>query len=181
VPSKPLPSAIPTRGVRQLGFLGSDYATARSRLAASSSSVRRRELHCDHLPTSTAVHDFEQRTMATSANGASDTLGMGPSTRYILFSSLCQFMVFMCYVVSVTFNMSWMFVYVILMLAGMFRLTYLYIFYHDLGAYMIYNLVVIFVLSYLGTYEHVDHPFCIHVNIYDAMLQLLIIIHVITM
>jgi hypothetical protein len=45
---------------------------------------------------------------------------------------------------------------------------------------MIYNLVVIFVLSYVGTYEHVDHPFCIHVNIYDAMLQLFIIIHVIT-
>jgi hypothetical protein len=46
---------------------------------------------------------------------------------------------------------------------------------------MIYNLAVIFVLSYLGTYEHVDHPFYIHVNIYDAMLQLFIIIHVITM
>jgi hypothetical protein len=54
-------------------------------------------------------------------------------------------------------------------------------FYHDLGSYMIYNLVVIFVLSYLGTYEHVDHSFCIHVNIYDAMLQLFITIHVITM
>jgi hypothetical protein len=77
--------------------------------------------------------------------------------------------------------MPWMFVYVILMLAGTFRLLCLYIFYHDLGSYMIYNLVFIFVLSYLGTYEHVDHPFCIHVNIYDAMLQLFIIIYVITM
>jgi hypothetical protein len=77
--------------------------------------------------------------------------------------------------------MSWMFVYVILMLTGMFRLSCLYVFYHDLGSYMIYNIVVIFVLSYLGTYEHVDHHFCIHVNIYDAMLQSLIIIHVITM
>jgi hypothetical protein len=45
---------------------------------------------------------------------------------------------------------------------------------------MIYNLVVIFALFYLGTYEHVDHPFCIHVNIYNVMLQLFIIIHVIT-
>jgi hypothetical protein len=45
---------------------------------------------------------------------------------------------------------------------------------------MIYNLAVIFVLSYFGTYEHVDHYFCINVNIYDAMLQLFIIIHVIT-
>jgi hypothetical protein len=71
--------------------------------------------------------------------------------------------------------------YVILMLAGMFRLSCLYVFDNNLGSYMIYNLTVIFVLSYLSTYEHVDHPFCIHVNIYDAMLQLFIIIHVITM
>jgi hypothetical protein len=49
------------------------------------------------------------------------------------------------------------------------------------GSYMIYNIAVIFVLSYLGTYEHVDHYFYIHLNIYDAMLQLFIIIHVITM
>jgi hypothetical protein len=104
-----------------------------------------------------------------------------PSAGYILFSSLCQFMVFMWYVVSVTFYMPWMFVYVILMLAGIFRLSCLYVFDNDLVSYMIYNLVVIFVLSYLGTYEHVDHHFCIHVNIYDAMLQLFIIIHVITM
>jgi hypothetical protein len=52
-----------------------------------------------------------------------------------------------------------MFVYVILMLAGMFRLSCLYVFYNDLGSYMIDNIAVIFVLSYLGTYEHVDHPF----------------------
>jgi hypothetical protein len=97
--------------------------------------------------------------MTTSANGASDALGMGPSAGYILFSSLCQFMVSMCYVVSVTFYMSWMFIYVILVLAGMFRLSCLYVFYYDFGSYMIYNLVVIFVLSYLGICEHVDHPF----------------------
>jgi hypothetical protein len=41
--------------------------------------------------------------------------------------------------------MSWTFVYVILMLAGMFRLSCLYVCYNDLGSYMIYNLVVIFV------------------------------------
>jgi hypothetical protein len=73
-----------------------------------------------------------------------------------------------------------MFVYVILILTGMFRLSCLYVFYHDLGSHMIYNLAVIFALFYLGTYEHVDHPFCIHVNIYDAMLLLFIIIRVIT-
>jgi hypothetical protein len=151
-------------------FLGSDYVTARSQSAASSFSRRGRELHCDHLPASTAVHDFEKCTMATSVNGASDALGMGPSAGYILFSSLCQFLVFMCYIVSVSFYMPWMFIYVILMLAGMFRLSCLYVFYYDLGSYMIYNLTVIFVLSYLGIYEHINHPFCIHVNIYDAML-----------
>jgi hypothetical protein len=68
-------------------------------------------------------------------------------------------MVFMCYVVSVTFYMPWMFVYVILLLVGMFRLSCLYVFDHDHGSYMIYNLAVIFVLSYLGTYEYVDHFF----------------------
>jgi hypothetical protein len=114
-------------------------------------------------------------------NGASDALGMGPSARYILFLSLCQFMVFMCYVVSVTFYMPWIFIYVILVLAGIFILSCLYVFDYDLGSYMIYNLAVIFVLSYLGIYKHVDHAFCIHVNIYDAMLQLFIILHVITM
>jgi hypothetical protein len=97
--------------------------------------------------------------MATNANGAFDALGMGPSARDILFSSLCQFMMFMCYVVSVTLYMPWMFIYVILVLAGMFRLSCLYIFDYDLGSYMIYNLTVIFVLSYLGIYKHVDHPF----------------------
>jgi hypothetical protein len=66
----------PCSGSATIGFLGSDYATARSRSAASSSSGRGRELHYDHLPASTAVHDFEQRTMATNANGASDALGM---------------------------------------------------------------------------------------------------------
>jgi hypothetical protein len=75
-------------GSAAIRFLGSDYATARSQSAASSSSGHGRELHYDHLPASTAVHDFEQRTIATSANRASDALGMGPSAGYILFSSL---------------------------------------------------------------------------------------------
>jgi hypothetical protein len=52
-----------------------------------------------------------------------------------------------------------MFVYVIHMLASMFRLSCLYVFDHDHVLFMIYNLAVIFVLSHLGPYEHVDHPF----------------------
>ena len=42
-------------------------------------------LHCEHLPTSTVVHDFKQRTMS-DVNGASDALGMGPSAGYTLKS-----------------------------------------------------------------------------------------------
>jgi hypothetical protein len=38
---------------------------------------------------------------------------------------------------------------------------------------MIYNIAVIFILSYFDTYEHVDHPFYIHLNIYDIMLHVI--------
>jgi hypothetical protein len=155
--SESLADCVPCSGSAAIRFLGSDYATTHSQSAASSSSRRGRELHGDHLPASTAVHDFEQRTMTTSAIGASDALGMVPSAGYILFSSLCQFIVFICYVVFVTFYMPW--IYVILVFDCMFRLSCLYVFYHDLDSYMIYNLAVIFVLSYLGIYEHVNHPF----------------------
>jgi hypothetical protein len=127
--SEALAVCDPCSGSVVIRFLESDYATARSRSAASSSARHERELHCDHLPASTAVHDFKQRIMITSANGASNVLGMGPSAGYILFSSLCQFMMFMCYVDSVTFSIPWMFVYVILMLADIFRLSYLYVFF----------------------------------------------------
>jgi hypothetical protein len=63
-------------------------------------------LHCEHRPASTVVHDFDQRTMSTSANGASDVLGMGPSdvlgmgpsVGYILISviTVLVFTVFIC-------------------------------------------------------------------------------------
>ena len=45
------------------------------------------------------VHNFEQRTMSTSANEASDALGIGPSAGYILISVitvLCAFTVSIC-------------------------------------------------------------------------------------
>jgi hypothetical protein len=44
-------------------------------------------LHDKHLPTSTVVHDFEQRTRS-GANGASDALSMGP-TLNSLITVLC--------------------------------------------------------------------------------------------
>ena len=57
-------------------------------------------LHCEHLPTSTVVRDFEQRTMSTSANGASDALGMEPSAGYTLISVISVLCVFTQYVIS---------------------------------------------------------------------------------
>ena len=57
-------------------------------------------LHCEHLPASTVVHDFEQRTMS-SANGASDALGMGPSAGYSLISMITVF-----YILTVSISMS---------------------------------------------------------------------------
>ena len=56
-------------------------------------------LHCEHRPAPTVVRDFEQRTMLTSANGASDTLSMGPSAGYNLnsvFTSFCVLTVSIC-------------------------------------------------------------------------------------
>ena len=56
-------------------------------------------LHYEHFSASTAVHDFEQRTISTSANGASDALGMGLSAGYILISlstALCVLTVSIC-------------------------------------------------------------------------------------
>ena len=50
-------------------------------------------LHCEHRPASTVVHDFKQRTISTSANGAFDALGMGPSAGYILISMITVFCV----------------------------------------------------------------------------------------
>ena len=51
-------------------------------------------LHCEHLSASTAVRDFEQRTMSTIVNGASDALGMGPSAGYTLISVITVFCIF---------------------------------------------------------------------------------------
>ena len=48
-------------------------------------------LHCEHLRASTVVRDFEQHTISTSANGASDALDMGPSAGYSLISVITVF------------------------------------------------------------------------------------------
>ena len=59
-------------------------------------------LHYEHLPASTVVHDFKQCTMS-SANGASDALGMGPSAGYILNSLITV----LC-VLTVSIGMSYL-------------------------------------------------------------------------
>ena len=58
-------------------------------------------LHYEHFPTSTVVHDFEQRTMS-GANGASDALGMGLSVGYTLNSLI----IVLC-VLTVSIGMSY--------------------------------------------------------------------------
>ena len=58
-------------------------------------------LHCEHRPASTVVHDFEQRTMSTSANGASDALGMEPCVGYSLI-----YLITVIYVFTVFISMS---------------------------------------------------------------------------
>jgi hypothetical protein len=39
-------------------------------------------LHYEHLPASTMVYYFKQRTMLTSANGAAGAFSTGPSSGY---------------------------------------------------------------------------------------------------
>ena len=58
--------------------------------------------HCEHLPASTVVHDFEQRTMS-GANRTSDALSMGPSTGYTLNSLITV----LC-VLTVSIGMSYL-------------------------------------------------------------------------
>ena len=56
-------------------------------------------LHCEHGPAPTVIREFEQRTMSTSANGASDALGMGPSAGYsliLLITVIYAFTVSIC-------------------------------------------------------------------------------------
>ena len=59
-------------------------------------------LHCKHLPASTVVHDFKQRTMS-GANGASDALGMGPSSGYTTVLCVLTVSIGMSYLHAVAF------------------------------------------------------------------------------
>jgi hypothetical protein len=67
--------------------------------------------HDEPLPASPVVHDFEQRTSPhtmtgdASVSGASDVLGMGPSSGNTRNSS---FVIFIICVLSVTIGMSWL-------------------------------------------------------------------------
>ena len=103
----PRPPENLARGVRRLGFwraihdCSSTYAfflvviALGTRLLPGDPFMG---LHYEYRPAPTVVRDFEQRTISTSANGASDTLGMGPSAGYILISviTVLAFTVFIC-------------------------------------------------------------------------------------
>jgi hypothetical protein len=153
-------SENPARGVRTIRFLGSDYVTARSR----SSSRQRHLLLLDSDMNCTATTFLHRLRSTTSSNAlwrlvrmeppmpsAWDPL-LGTSYSHLFVNSQC-----LCAMLSLLHSMSW--IYMILVLTSMFRLSCLYIFYHDFGSYMIYNLTIIFVLFYLGIYEHVNYPF----------------------
>ena len=60
------------------------------------------ELHCEHPPASTVVHNFEQRTMS-GANGAFDALGMRPSAGYTL-----NFLITVLCVLTVSISMLYL-------------------------------------------------------------------------
>jgi len=101
----------------QSGFWGASSATAhrRDRLlplrrieidttaSSSSSWWTFVGLHCEHLPASTVVRYFTQRTMSTSANGAVGAFGTGLSSGYNL--KRLFFVFSMSAVVAVVFAM----------------------------------------------------------------------------
>jgi hypothetical protein len=86
------------------------------------------------------IHYFKQLTDSTmgstSENGASNALGMGPSSRYTLnSSSYINILIFMLCTISVAYNMSWIYVFILVdvmfmacALLGMFYITWLYVF-----------------------------------------------------
>jgi hypothetical protein len=111
-----------------------------SATSSAHSSSWRRGRHCDPLPARTAIHYFKQLTDSTmgstSENGASNALGLGPSSEYTLNSSSCiNILIFMLCTISVVFNMSWIYVFIPVYvmciacaLPGMFYITWLYVF-----------------------------------------------------
>jgi hypothetical protein len=119
VPLKPLLSENPAWDVWRLGFWGATtwllvlllgniicsffFVEARTALWSSPCT------NCD--PLLQATHWFYLGS--TSENGASNGLGMGPSSGYTLNSSSCiNILIFILCTISVAFNMSWMYVFI---------------------------------------------------------------------
>jgi hypothetical protein len=188
VSPKPLLPENLARDVRRLGFWERlrDCSFFFSVTSSASSSSWRRGRHCDPLPAPTVIHYFKQLTDSTmgstSENGASNALGMGPSSGYTLNSSSCiNILIFMLCTISVEYNMPWMyvfiFIYVMFMtcaLSGTFYITWLCVFDHAFSSYMFYDFAGIYLLSCFDAYNHVDHAHGFRMNIYDAMMLLLI-------
>jgi hypothetical protein len=68
-------------------------------------------------------------------------------------------------------------VYVMFMayaLPGTFYITWLYIFYHTFSLYMFYDLTSIYLLLWFDAYNHVNRAYDFRMNIYDAIMLLLI-------
>jgi hypothetical protein len=83
--------------------------------------------------------------------------------------------------ISVAFNMSWIYVFIpvyVMFIAcalpSMFYITWLYVFDYAFGSYMFYDLASIYLLPWFDAYNHVGHAYGFRMNIYDAMILLLI-------
>jgi hypothetical protein len=126
---------------------------------------------------------------STSDNAASNILGIGPSSGYILNSSSCiSILIFMLCTISVAYNMPWKYVFIpvyVMFLAcalpGTFYVTWLYVFDHAFDSYIFYDLAGIYLLPWFDAYNHVNHAYDFGMNIYDAMMLLLIFSYVIIM
>jgi hypothetical protein len=59
-------------------------------------------------------------------------------------------------------------------LPGMFYIPRLFVFGHAFRSYMFYDLAGIYLLLWFDAYNHVDHAYGFKMNIYDAMMLLLI-------
>jgi hypothetical protein len=118
--------------------------------------------HCERLPTTTVVHYFEKRTNlytmtgGTSASGASDVFGMGPSSGYIRKLTLV-----------------FIFIYV---LSGMPC-------FHTLGhvivVHMLHDLAGMLFMTNIPCLHILNHGFMVHIRTYDVIITMLIFIYVI--
>jgi hypothetical protein len=119
----------------------------------------RQNRHCEPLPATTVVHYFEQRTNShtmtrgASTSGASDAFRMGPSSRYIRYSSLVS-----------------------MVLCALSDMPWLYAFDHVVAFHMLYDLAGTLLMPCLHVFNHV---LVNYMRIYDVTFLTLLFLYVI--